>query len=38
MLGGRVTGLWLWISPIWSTAVSVLERGDLNFTQYSSDV
>lgn len=38
MLGGRVTGLWLWISPIWSTAVSVLEQGDLNFTQYSSDV
>lgn len=38
MLGGRVTGLWLWISSIWSTAVSVLERGDLNFTQYSSDV
>lgn len=38
MLGGRVTGLWLWNSPIWSTAVSVLERSDLNFTQYYSDV
>lgn len=38
MLGGLVTGLWLSTSPIWSTAVSVLEWGDLNFTQYSSDV
>lgn len=38
MLGGRVAGLWLWNFPIWSTAVSVLERSDLNFTQYSSDV
>lgn len=38
MLRAHATGLWLWMSPIWNTAVSALEKDDLNFTQCSSVV